>query len=240
MVDSFPLAVTDALALAFFLFVWGFYALAVEGRLFGRTSLTRAMNVQREAWMRAMAKRELRMVDTSIMIGLQQGTAFFASTSLIALGGSLALLQQSDRVLVVLADLPLVAQPVRGVFEMKVLGLAVLMAYSFFKFAWSYRLFNYCSILIGAVPALGENVDDKEIEQAEWRAARMNILAGKHFNTGLRGILFSIGYLGWFVGPGPFVIATILVLGVLIRRQFFSAARRTVLATGDQAGPGKS
>lgn len=240
MVDSLPLAAMDAFAFAFFLVVWGFYALAVEGRLFSRTSLTRAMNIQREAWMHAMAGRDLRMVDTSIMIGLQQGTAFFASTSLIALGGSLALLQQSDRVLLVLSDLPLVAQPVRGVFEMKVLGLAVLMAYSFFKFAWSYRLFNYCSILIGAVPMRREDGgNDREIEQAEWRAARMNILAGKHFNTGLRGILFSIGYLGWFVGPGPFVIATILVLGVLIRRQFFSAARRTVLP-GDQAGPGKS
>lgn len=241
MVDSLPLAVPDALALAFFLVMWAFYGLAVEGRLFGRTSLTRAMNIQREAWMRAMARRELRMIDTSIMIGLQQGTAFFASTSLIALGGSLALLQQSDKVLFVLADLPLVEQPARGVFEMKVLGLAVLMAYSFFKFAWSYRLFNYCSILIGAVPMLREDgSNDKEIVQAEWRAARMNILAGKHFNTGLRGILFSIGYLGWFVGPWPFVVATVLVLGVLIRRQFFSAARCAVLAKGDQVGPGKS
>jgi uncharacterized membrane protein len=241
MVDSFPLKAMDASALAFFLVVWVFYALAVDGRLFSRKSLTAAMNLQRESWMRTMARRELRMIDTSIMIGLQQGTAFFASTSLIALGGSLALLQQSDRVLVVLADLPLVAQPARGVFEMKVLGLAVLLAYSFFKFAWSYRLFNYCSILIGAVPMRRDEVgDDRETELALWRAARMNVLAGKHFNTGLRGILFSIGYLGWFVGPELFVVATLLVLVVLVRRQFFSAARRTVIEAGDQAGPGRS
>lgn len=240
MVDSFPLTATDASALVFFLVVWIVYALAVEGRLFSRKSLTAAMNRQREAWMGTMARRELRMIDTSIMIGLQQGTAFFASTSLIALGGSLALLQQSDRVLVVLADLPLVAQPARGVFEMKVLGLALLLAYSFFKFAWSYRLFNYCSILIGAVPIRRDEVgNDRETELAVWRAARMNILAGKHFNSGLRGILFSIGYLGWFVGPELFAIATLLVLGVLVRRQFFSAARQAVLESGDQAGPGR-
>lgn len=239
MADSFPLTTPDIAALAFFLAVWLLYAQSIEGRLFSRESLTSAMNRQRDAWMHTMARRELRMIDTSIMIGLQQGTAFFASTSLIALGGCLALLQQADKVLVVLADLPLIDGPVRGVFELKLLGLTVLLAYSFFKFAWSYRLFNYCSILIGAVPVLRDEIDQSEqTELAVQRAARMNILAGKHFNTGLRGIFFAIGYLGWLVGPLVFVIATLLVLGVLVRRQYFSAARQAVLEP--QTGPGKS
>lgn len=239
MADSLPLTATDLAALAFFLVVWVLYAQLVEGRLFSRVSLTAAMNRQRDAWMHTMARRELRMIDTSIMIGLQQGTAFFASTSLIALGGCLALLQQADKVMVVLADLPLVVNTMRGVFELKLLGLTVLLAYSFFKFAWSYRLFNYCSILVGAVPVLRDELDQgEEIERAVRRASRMNILAGKHFNTGLRGIFFAIGYLGWIVGPAVFAIATLLVAGVLIRRQFFSAARRAVIET--QAGPGSS
>ena len=62
------------------------------------------------------------------------------------------------------------------------------------------------------------------------RAAKMNILAGKHFNAGLRGIFFSIGYLGWFVGPAGLRPVTLLLLCVLVRRQFFSAARQAVLA----------
>ncbi|MGI6853108.1 DUF599 domain-containing protein [Mesorhizobium sp. 1B3] len=239
MADSFPLTTPDLAALVFFLAVWVLYAQSIEGRLFSRESLTSVMNRQREAWMHTMAQRELRMIDTSIMIGLQQGTAFFASTSLIALGGCLALLQQADKVLVVLADLPLLDSPARGLFEFKVLGLTVLLAYSFFKFAWSYRLFNYCSILVGAVPLLRQEHDQGEqIELAVRRAARMNILAGKHFNTGLRGIFFAIGYLGWLIGPLVFAIATLLVLGVLVRRQYFSAARQAVLEP--QAGPGKS
>ena len=61
------------------------------------------------------------------------------------------------------------------------------------------------------------------------RAAQMNILAGKHFNAGLRGIFFSIGYLGWFIGPMAFALSTLLLLAVLVRRQFFSAARRAIL-----------
>lgn len=239
MADSLPLTTPDIVALAFFLAAWVLYAQSIEGRLFSRESLTALMNRQREAWMSTMAQRELRMIDTSIMIGLQQGTAFFASTSLIALGGCLALLQQTDKVLVVLANVPLLESPAHGLFELKVLGLTVLFAHSFFKFAWSYRLFNYCSILIGAVPLLRDGIDQGEaIGRATRRAAQMNILAGKHFNTGLRGIFFAIGYMGWLIGPLVFVLATLLVLGVLVRRQYFSAARRAVLEP--QSGPGNS
>jgi Protein of unknown function, DUF599 len=50
------------------------------------------MHVYREVWVRNLLDRETRLVDMQIMASLQNGTAFFASTSLIALGGGLALL----------------------------------------------------------------------------------------------------------------------------------------------------
>lgn len=235
MDDSLPLAIEDVAAIVLFALAWLAYALAVGGRLTARVSLTTAMNRQREAWMETMARRDLRMVDTSIMAGLQQGTAFFASTSLIALGGCLALVRQSEEVMTVLSGLPFIAPVAPGLFEIKAVGLTVLFAYSFFKFAWSYRLFNYCSILIGAVPVYREGSAD--LDMAVRRAARMNVLAGRHFNAGLRGIFFSIGYLGWFVGAVPFAVATLLVAAVLVRRQFFSAARRVVLGEALPPGP---
>jgi len=235
--DALPLTLPDVAAIVLFALAWLAYALAVDGRLTSRVSLTAAMNRQREAWMETMARRELRMIDTSIMTGLQQGTAFFASTSLIALGGCLALIRQTEEALSVLSGLPFMAPVSPGLFEVKAVGLTVLFAYSFFKFAWSYRLFNYCSILIGAVPVFREGSPD--LDAAVRRAARMNVLAGRHFNAGLRGIFFSIGYLGWFVGAVPFVVATLLVAAVLVRRQFFSAARRVVLELRDQPGAGR-
>jgi len=240
MGDSFLFSPNDIAALVFYLGVWVFFALAADGRLFRRISLTSAMNVQREAWMRTMAKRELRMIDTSIMIGLQQGTAFFASSSIFAIGGCFALLGASNHVLAVVSSLPYAASPAQGLFETKILGLIALLAYAFFKFGWSYRLFNYCSILIGAVPTTQEGiVAPHETEAAVMRAAKMNILAGKHFNAGLRGIFFSLAYLGWFVNAGVFAAATLILLAVLVRRQFFSNARAAVLvAVAPQAGPG--
>ena len=153
MITSLPLGVADVLALAFFLCVWVVFSLAAEGRIVRRISLTQAMNAQREAWMQTMARRELRMIDTGIMAGLQQGTAFFASSALVAVGSCFALLGATDQVISVLSDLPFIA-PARGVFETKTIGLIGLFAYAFFKFGWAYRLFNYCSILIGAVPVL--------------------------------------------------------------------------------------
>ncbi|HEY6629851.1 MAG TPA: DUF599 family protein [Rhizobiaceae bacterium] len=224
------LSTTDLAALAFFLVAWTFHSLAADGKLFGRVSLSTAMNAQRETWMRTMARRDLRMIDTSIMLGLQQGTAFFGSSSLIAIGGCFALLGASEQVLNVLSELPLTTTSPRPVFEIKVMGLILILAYAFFKFGWSYRLFNYCSILIGAVPVQkDEHGHAEETEKAVRRAAKMNVLAGRHFNAGLRGIFFSLGYLGWFVGPLVFALSTLLLLCVLARRQFFSAARRAVL-----------
>jgi len=239
MGDSLDLSTADLAALAFFLVVWLLHTLASDGKLISRISLTTAMNAQRQAWMRTMAEREIRIVDTAIMSGLQQGTAFFASSSLIAIGGCFALLGASDRVLEVLSDLSLGGAPSRAAFQIKVFGLVLILAFSFFKFGWAYRLFNYCTILIGAVPIPhGEASRNPVTETAVWRAAQMNMLAGKHFNSGLRGVFFSIGYLGWFVDPMVFVLSTLLLLAVLVRRQFFSAARQAVIGQPPGAGKG--
>jgi uncharacterized membrane protein len=234
---AIPLTSYDTAALLFFAALWAFYGAAVGGHVFHRPSLNVAMNQQRRIWIETMARRELRMIDTSIMAGLQTGTGFFASTSLFALGGCFALIGQSQQVLSVLSEIPFIHTPERGVFEFKIIGLSCLFAYSFFKFAWSYRLFNYCSILFGAVPPSIEADHNRRIfDAAIHRAVRINILAGKHFNAGLRGIFFSIGYLGWFISPLIFALSSLLVVVVLLRRQFFSEARRTILS--DQAGPG--
>lgn len=224
------LTTADMIAVALFVVVWVIHSLASDGRLFRRVSLSTAMNAQRAIWMHTMARRDLRMIDTSIMVGLQQGTAFFASSSLFAIGGCFALLNASDHVISIVGDLPLTTPLSRQTFEMKVFGLIGILAYAFFKFGWSYRLFNYCSILVGAVPMHKEGEHDEAAwEKSIQRAARMNVLAGKHFNAGLRGIFFSIAYLGWFIGPVAFALTTCLLFGVLQRRQFFSEARRAAL-----------
>ena len=140
----------DLASLAFFVLAWLLYHFAVESEFFGKKSLNSLMHQFRNAWMANMLEREERIVDTQIMSSLQNGTAFFASTSLFAIGGSLALLRATDDVLKVFSDLPLGLDTSRGLWELKVSGIVIIFVYAFFKFAWAYRLFNYGAILIGA------------------------------------------------------------------------------------------
>jgi uncharacterized membrane protein len=110
------------------------------------------MNQYRYRWMEQMVVRENRIVDTTILASLMNGTAFFASTSLIAIGGVLTLLRSTDDVLSAMAEMPFGLVTTRFAWEVKVIGLAVIFVYAFYKFAWSYRIFNYAAILVGAVP----------------------------------------------------------------------------------------
>jgi uncharacterized membrane protein len=190
------------------------------------------MDAYRTVWMRRMLDRELRIVDTTIMASLQNGTAFFASTSLIALGGALSFLRAPADSLQIFSALPFATRTTQTEWEIKVVGLAMIFAYAFFKFAWSYRLMNYAAILIGAAPNSGSD-DAKAVAVAD-RAAAMNTVAGAHFNRGQRAFFFAVGYLGWFVGAYAFILATAAVLIVMARRQFGPASQRALPG----AGPG--
>jgi len=211
----------DLLALAFFGLGWAGYQLAAE-RPAGRVrSLNVLMNEQRHRWMEQMVRRENRILDGNINASLQNGTAFFASASLIALGAALTLLRSTDDALHLLSEMPFGLPTSRLAWELKVLGLAVIFTYAFYKFAWSYRLSNHAAILIGAVVPH----DDPTLRPAEAaRAANMNVVAGRHFTRGLQAFFFALAYLGWFIGPWVLIGSTALVLVIVWRRQFASDA----------------
>lgn len=215
----------DFAAIIWFFVAAGFYAWFTEHGPMRKKSLSYYMDQQREAWMRVLLKRELRIVDTSIVTGLQNGTGFFASACLLAIGGCFALLRSADEVFVVLEDLPVGDFTNQTQWEIKVLGLLFIFAYAFFKFGWSFRLWNYAAILIGAVP-MHNDEDKQKAEIAIQRALAMNKIAGKHFNRGLRTFFLSLGFIGWFIGPELFIIATTWILLVLYRRQFLSTSRK--------------
>ncbi|WP_029061844.1 DUF599 family protein [Labrenzia sp. DG1229] len=223
------LSYLDLAAAAWFLVAWFGFSLIVDVSPLRTRTLSAVMDEYRRSWMVAMSKREVRIMDTSIMTGLQQGTAFFASTALLAIGGGFALLEATDRIVQITGDLSIPVESSRALWEIKVLGLMLIFAYSFFKFGWAYRLFNYASIVMGAVPEKG-NADENEIRQMAVQAGDLNVLAGRHFNRGQRALFFAIGFLGWFAGPIVFAVTTLAVLLVLLRRQFVSRARVAVLS----------
>ena len=219
----------DLLAIITFLTSWLIYHFLIESRTIGATSLNSRMNAYRRGWMEEMLERDNRMVDVQVMAALHQGSAFFASTSLIAVGGALSLARGGAGDLSsVMAHLPFGVAGTTAQWEMKIIGLAVIFIYAFFKFAWAYRLFNYAAILLGATPS------PKAIDEAARlhiaRCAAMTVVAGKHFNRGQRAFFFALAYLGWFLGPFVFMISTIAALIVIARRQFASDALDAMLA----------
>lgn len=222
-----PLTPLDLAALAVFALGWAAYHALVERSPFGRRALNNRMNEYRLRWMLEMQARENRIVDSSLMGTLQSGTSFFASTSLLALGGSLTLLRGADDALRILNDFPLATATARAAWDLKVVGLVVIFGYAFFKFAWCYRLFNYASILVGATPSAGSGRPEQRRLTA-LRAAEMTIVAGRHFNRGQRAFFFALAYLGWFVGPVVLMGTTLVVLFAILVRQFASDALRAV------------
>jgi len=222
-----PFAPADLAALVWFIAVWTGYAILLEYVPHKRLGLNARMNGYRAVWMRRMLDREMRMVDMQVMAALQNGTAFFASTSLFAIGGALTLLRSTDEMLHVIATLPLGIQMTRVLWEIKAIGLAVIFVYAFFKFAWSYRLYNYVAILLGAMPPPSE----KDTEEADAHVRRTTALftsAGRHFNHGQRSFFFALGFLGWFISPFVFIGTTTAVVCVMWWRQFRSDSSRAM------------
>lgn len=217
----------DLAAIILFVCAWSIYALALDRTLYGKRGLNQRMNHYRERWMQQMLRREMRMIDGQVSTSLQNGTAFFASTSLLAIGGALTLFHSSGDVISLVGALPFGVVPTKLQWEAKTMGLCIILVYAFFKFAWSYRLFNYVAIMLGAAPPASEKDTPEALEYVR-TASRVLADAGRQFNRGQRAFFFALGYLGWFIGPLPFIVTTAGVVIVMWRRQFSSAAQRAI------------
>jgi uncharacterized membrane protein len=133
------------------------------------------------------------------MNGLQNGTAFFASTSLIAIGGSLTLLQSADRVVQIFADLPFATTTTRAAWEIKVIGLAVIFAYAFFKFGWSLPIVQLLRHPDRCDPAAYRGRQTRNDRGGARDGGDEHRRRTLHFNRGQRAFFFALAYLGWFI-----------------------------------------
>jgi uncharacterized membrane protein len=215
----------DAVAFGWFILSIVGYRLFAGRRGLEDRSIVGAVQRQRVAWMRNMARRDNRVLDGLVLQGLGQGNAFFASTSAIVVGGLAAIMGSGDKVQALLERLPYVAASTPVLWEMKVLILMAIFVFAFFKFAWAYRLSHYTSIMIGATPILSKDNEVVCDAHAD-RTARLIGIAAEHANSGLRAYYYAIAAMAWFFHPIAFVAAATWVLVILIRRDFFSRSRR--------------
>ena len=214
----------DFIALFTLVAGWSLIGLVIENGIGTRKSVSMLMVRYREEWMVQMINREPRVFDAQILASLRQGTAFFASATMIAIGGCLALLGNTDQLVGIAEDLTLGNNP-KIVWEIKVLVILGFLANAFFKFVWANRLFGYCGVVMGSVPN-DPNHSDTRIRTDQ--AAEISNFSARSFNRGLRAIYFSLAATAWLLGPWVLLAAAVLTCLMLIRREFMSQSHNTL------------
>lgn len=172
-----------------------------------------------------MIERDVRIFDAQTISTLRQGTSFFASTCVIAIGGTLALMGNAEQIAGVAEDLTDARAPVI-VWELKLLVIVLFLTNAFLKFVWSNRLFGYCSVVVGAAPNEPDHPNGPSFAH---KAAELNIAAARSFNRGLRAIYFGLATVAWLAGPAALIAATIVTFIVIWRREFASQSRKVLL-----------
>jgi uncharacterized membrane protein len=222
----------DFIALACLISTWLLISWWIENPPKSRVSVSNLMSEYRREWMRQFVGREPRVYDAQVMTNLRQGAAFFASASMIAIGGGLALIGDVDQLQSV-ANVLTPASTSEIVWEIKLLVMVLFVTNAFLKFVWAHRLFGYGSVVMSAVP--NDPGDPNAMARAD-KAAEINITAARSFNRGMRSVYFSLASAAWLIGASALIGAAIFTFLVLWRREFASHSRKALCERTDGMG----
>jgi uncharacterized membrane protein len=213
----------DWVALAAFGIGWAGYVWFASSRAQTHLSILATTNRIRHDWMLQMTYREVRVVDGVVIQNLSTSPSFFASTTILIIGGLLAVLSTTDKAHELVRELPFAAQTSVLVFDLKTLLLLVIFVYAFFRFTWSMRQYTFGALLVASAPE-SEVFDAKGLSREAFanKAGRVVSLAAETFNDGLRAYYFAFAAMAWFVSPLAFLLGTAMVVFVLYRREFRS------------------
>jgi uncharacterized membrane protein len=213
-------------ALLFFFIAWIGYARFAKHRSTVRPSLLAEGNRERRLWMLQSTRRDVRVIDGIVVQNLSTSPSFFASTTLLIVGGLLALLGSSEQAGALVSELPFAVRTSQLVLDMKLLLLTGIFIYAFFRFTWSLRQYSLGALMVAAAPdhLEFERLGDAERERFADRAGGVVGLAAESFNDGLRAYYFAFAAAAWLVSPIAFALGSAGVVWVLYQREFHSEA----------------
>ena len=222
----------DAAALAWFLVLWTGYNVAVDRILRRPVGLNQHMHLVRQGWMGALLRRDDRVIDAILMGHLIHSVSFFASTTMLLVAALVGILAAVNQAFVAVMSLTFTVTTSLPLFELKLVLLAGIFVYAFFKFTWSLRQYNYACALVGAMPAALAPARRPALSDP---AGRVLTLAVVNFNGGLRAYYFALAVLSWLVHPVLFMIVSAWMLLVLLRRQLRSRTVKAIRAFNQSA-----
>ena len=209
-------------AVAVFAVGWLGYARFSRQRDGARQSVLGATNAVRRQWMLQTTYREVRVLDGVVVQSLSTSPSFFASTTILIIGGLLAVLG-TDKANELVRDLPFAARTTTLIFDMKVMLMLAIYVHAFFRFTWSMRQYTFGALLVAAAPE-AERFTEEGLSREAFanKAGRIVGMAAETFNDGLRAYYFSFAVIGWFFSPLVFMVGTAGVVYVLYEREFRS------------------
>ncbi len=213
----------DWIGLAVFFVGWGAYAHYARRGAGSTRSLLAATNAVRRLWMLQTTYREVRVIDGVVIQNLSTSPSFFASTTILIIGGLLAVLA-GDKADEIVRELPFAARTSTLIFDLKLILLLGIFVYAFFRFTWAMRQYTFGALLVAAAPEAKRFEAEAELSRDAFadKAGRIVGLAAETFNDGLRGYYFAFAAIGWFFSPLLFMLATLGVIYILYQREFRS------------------
>lgn len=221
----------DVFAFVWLWLWWVGYTYYADWKAQSTDCLVSVLHRLRVEWVNALMRRENRVADASIIANLERNVSFFASASTLVLAGTLTAMGSEDKMLVLAQRLPFVNASSQLMWEFKLLLLASIFVYAFFKFTWSLRQYNFASIAVGGAPVVG---GEREFSLAEFemsqQVAKVLSRAAYAFNLGLRAYYFAMAVLFWFLSPWALLPVTLIMVAVLYRREFHSNVLAAMVA----------
>ena len=221
----------DILALCWMLLLWLIHVRMASKRARQGRSLLGSLISFRRRWMESMLERDMRMTDAQILNLYDRNSVFFASNALLFSAGILTVIANHEVALAIVNKLPLTVEHNFGDLIFKLLVLLVIFVYAFFAFTWALRQYSFVAHIVAGAPQL--EPDQFQTESARQFIRHSADLIGRaavHYNRGMHCFYFGLATMSWFVHPLVFMPCSSLVLLVLIRREFYSRAMRSLIA----------
>lgn len=228
----------DWAAVAWFFAAWVGYAFWAKQRAEVRPSVLALTNRERMRWMLQASHRDNRVLDAIVVQNLSTSPSFFASTTILIIGGLLAVLSRTEQASELVREIPFAARTSLIVFDIKVVLLTSIFVYGFFRFTWSLRQYTFGALLVAAAPDFKSWVSEPQRNAFASRSGRVMGLAAETFNDGLRAYYLAFAAVAWFFSPWAFMAATALVVYILYRREFHSDVLAVLAEEPEAAAPG--
>ena len=214
---------SDWLAIALFFCGWSGYAWFARSRADTNMSILGTTNRIRREWMLQSTYREVRVIDGIVIQNLSTSPSFFASTTILLIGGLLAVLSTTDKASELVREIPFAARTSVLVFNLKTVLLLVIFVYAFFRFTWSMRQYTFGALLVASAPEADQfEAQGLSREAFADKAGHIVGLAAETFNDGLRAYYFAFAAIAWFISPLAFMLGTAGVIYILYQREFRS------------------